>query len=204
MKDLLVLTADQDACLAIQAIINKIPVIEKISNINFNIFKHPHRDAGVLNHAIEFVRPYLNDYRYILVMFDYEGCGHESKQKNIIESEMEKKLSENGWDGRNACIIFKPELEIWLWVNRKHILNLIDWKESNSIDSWLKSKGFLLNEQTQKPERPKEAFASLLKQQKIPRSSSIFVKLAEQASYQQCLDPSFIKFISVIRKWFKN
>lgn len=99
-KDLLVLTADLDAYFTVQTILKRIPEIEKVSVIDFDIFKHPMRDAGVLNCAVEFVRPYLNDYEYLLIMFDYEGCGHESEQKSDVESKVEGELRKNGWDNR--------------------------------------------------------------------------------------------------------
>lgn len=203
-KDLLVLTADQDAYFTIQSILKRIPEIENISSINFDVFKHPQRDAGALNHAIEFVRPYLNDYKYLLVMFDYEGCGQESKQRSEIESKMETDLAANGWAERNACVIFEPELEAWLWVNETFLNNLVDWVKKESIYAWLQSNGFQSRRYSRKPDRPKEAFGTLLREQKIPRSSSIFKELATQASYKECVDPSFKKFIATMRTWFGN
>jgi len=200
MKDLLILAADQDAELLIKALLEKIPNVEKISSIDFEIIRHPQRDAGVATDAVEFVRPYINDYRYVMIIFDYEGSGQEAKASCDIEAEIENHLSINGWPDRCACIAFYPELESWLWVHRQHLHDIVDWQGKNDIYKWLASIGY--DFQDNKPKRPKEAFEAALKKQKLPRSSSLYSSLAQKASYQQCIDPSFNKFLNTLKKWF--
>jgi hypothetical protein len=200
MKDILILTADQDAEFLIKALMEKIPTIERTPPIDFDIIRHPDRDAGVATHAVEFVRPYINDYQYLMVIFDYEGCGKESMAKNDLEIQMENQFNINGWPNRNVCIALYPELESWLWVNRQHLHDILDWQSEHNIYEWLETNGHQLR--GNKPERPKEAFEAALKKQKRPRSSSLFSDLAQKASYQNCTDPSFNKFLNSIKGWF--
>jgi hypothetical protein len=202
MKDILILTADQDAEFLIKALLKKIATIEKIRDIDFDVIRHPQRDAGVATDAVEFVRPYIHDYKHLLIIFDYEGSGKEAEAKDVLESQIEKQLNINGWPDINACITFYPELESWLWVNRQHLHGVLDWQSEQDIYEWLKMKGYKFT--GNKPERPKEAFEAALRQQKIPRSSSLYSSLAQKSSYQQCSDQSFNKFLHIIKKWFSR
>ena len=201
MKDLLLLTADQDAEFTARPLLEKIPRVEHIPTFEFDIIRHPHRDPGVATQAVEYVRPYISDYRFLMIIFDYEGSGKEASPA-AVEQEMENALNRNGWQDRSACILFNPELESWLWVNRTHLHDILEWKHRESIDEWLQAKGFLFNEN--KPIRPKEAFETALKRQNIPRSSALYSKLAQKASYRLCTDPSFEKFITTIKIWFSQ
>lgn len=200
MKDILILTADQDAEFLIKALLDKIPTVERTPSIDFDIIRHPLRDAGVATNAVEFVRPYINDYRYLMIIFDYEGSGKESMSKNDLELHIENQLNKNGWPGNNVCITFYPEVESWLWVNRQHLHDILDWTSEYNIDKWLTEKGYKF--QGDKPQRPKEAFEAALRRQNIPRSSSLYSSLVQKASYRQCTDPSFRKFLNTLKTWF--
>lgn len=201
MKDILVLTADKNAELMLKALMSRLPKSEKIREFDFDVHTHTKRDPGVANQSVEYVRPYIQDYRFLLVLFDHEGSGKEKQAKLELESQIEKELDNNGWQDRNACILFEPELESWLWVNKAHLHQVMDWENKEDIYQWIKRNGFSFV--NSKPDRPKEAFESALKFQKIPRSSSLYVALAKQADYQDCIDPSFQKFIHTIRNWIQ-
>jgi len=200
MRDLLILTADKDAEFFIKSLLEKIPNIDNTHLIDYDIISHPQRDPGVATHAVEFVRPYINDYKFLMIIFDYEGSGKESMSKDVLESAIEDDLNKNGWHDRNVCIALKPELESWLWVNQTHLHNILDWEDTQNIYDWLRANGQTFN--ANKPDRPKEAFEAVLKKQKRPRSSSIYAELAHRASYRQCIDPSFKKLLNTIRTWF--
>jgi hypothetical protein len=204
MKDLLLLTADKDAEFTLKSLINKIIIVENINQISFDIITHPQRDPGVAKQTIEYIRPYITDYRFVIILYDHEGSGKESIEKAELESSMENDLANNGWREKNTCILFEPELESWLWVNKQHLHSLVDWQNDQDIYQWINKNGFDSINNSNKPTRPKEAFEAVLKHQKIPRSSSLYSKLAETASYQNCIDDSFDKFIKKIREWFSK
>jgi hypothetical protein len=202
MKDLLVVVADQDAEFLLKTLLNRIQGIERLLPFTFDIVRHPQRDAGCATQLIDFVRSNIRDYKYLLVLFDYEGSGLETETCDSIESKIKESLNRNGWENKNACIVFKPELETWLWVNNTHLNAVTDWEDNQDIYKWIRERGFDFSNQTQKPVRPKEAFLTVLRKQSIPRSASLFSDLAKRASYRNCMDPSFNNFLRVIKEWF--
>lgn len=204
MKDLLVIAADKDAEFALKSLLLRIPGIEKLKEFSFDVITHQHRDPGVVNQGVEYARPHINQYRYLMLLFDYEGCGKEKNSREVIETSLEKSLCSNGWDDRCACVIFEPELESWLWVNKSHLHDIADWDNEQDVYEWIKTKGYKFKPETNKPVRPKEAFDSILKKQRIPHSSSLFAKFGMKAGYNECVDPSFTKFIEILKKWFPS
>ncbi|MBZ5620009.1 MAG: transposase [Acidobacteriia bacterium] len=75
-KPLVILTADQNAQFAIQALIRR-PADLGIRPIEFDCYPHPGHDSGVYKRAHEFLRAFLK-WDHALVVFDREGCGHDS------------------------------------------------------------------------------------------------------------------------------
>ncbi len=204
MKDILILTADKCAELTMKALMNRMPKSENIAEFCFDVITHPKRDPGIANQAVEYVRPYIGDYRFLLVIFDHEGSGMENYPRIDLESHIESELNQNGWQDRNACILLEPELESWLWVNKTHLHRVMEWRNEQDIYSWLEMNGFNSLPTIRKPERPKEAFESALRFQKIPFSAALYSGLAQQASYKDCVDPSFKKLVSAVRNWFSE
>lgn len=201
MKDLIVLTADKNTEFLLNGLFPRIPVLQEIQQIDFDIYTHIHKDAGVFNTAHEFLRPFCGRYRYALVVFDHEGCGHELLSREAIEQQIESLLFTNGWPGRAGVIVISPEIENWVWVNSTHIKRAITWEFAQDIYNWLHSEG-LQDPASLKPSRPKEAFEAILYQTQTPRSSSIYREIAENASYRRCTDPAFLKMIQLLQTWF--
>jgi hypothetical protein len=202
MKDLLVLAADLDAELLLKSLLPKIPTIEDCQAMTFDIIRHPQRDPGVVGKTVDLVRPYIDDYRFLLVVLDHEGSGREGQSRNTLESYIENLLGLIGWQARNSCVVIEPELESWLWVNETHLHDILDWSDRSGVYSWITEKNFQFHANSMKPVRPKEAFEAVLRKQGIPRSSSLYAMLGQKASYKQCVDPSFEKFITTIKRWF--
>jgi hypothetical protein len=204
MKSLLVLVADKDAEFLFQELLVRFPRVEHIAEISFDIITHPQRDPGVINHSVELLRPYVDDYNYLMICCDHEGSGRESISREMVENELEQLLSSNGWQGRNVCILVDPEIESWLWVHEAKLHELVDWENERSIYDWIRAKGFQFKQNLNKPVRPKEAFEETLKFQNIPKSSSLFATLAKKASYKRCNDPSFQKLLETLKRWFQK
>lgn len=202
MKDVLILTADKNAEFALKGLLPRITQIEGIRKFGFDIITHPHKDPGVANQSVEYVRPYINDYRYLIVMFDHEGCGKEDQTRSDLESKIESLLSINGWQDRNCCILLCPELESWLWVDATTVHDIIGWEDVTNIYVWIRNSGFLTMQGSLKPARPKEAFEAALRKCRVARSSSLYQKLTKQADYHNCIDPSFVKLLGTIKRWF--
>ncbi|MBI3878100.1 MAG: hypothetical protein HY300_19425, partial [Verrucomicrobia bacterium] len=53
-----------------------------------------------------------------------------------------------------------------------------------------------------KPKRPKEVFESVLAEFGIPRSNSLYGRLAKQEALSGCTVWSFNRFIQILKGWF--
>ncbi len=201
MKDLIVLVADKNMEFTLKGVLEKIPMIENIREFDFNIITHSGHDPGVYNYAHEFLRNFSQYFRYSMAILDHEGSGQENLSREEAETRIEQKLAANGWNGSSCSIVISPELENWIWVNALQIHRAITWNQDQHIYNWLINNGWL-NEGESKPNRPKEALESALRLSQIPRSSAIYYDIASQASYANCNDPAFQKFIETIKRWF--
>lgn len=135
-------------------------------------------------------------------MFDHEGCGREQKTRESLENEVASSLSKSGWGNRASVIIIEPELENWVFSDSPEVDAVFGWKDKNpTLRSWLKEKGFLSEGQI-KPSRPKEAVEAVLRHVRLPRSSSIYARLAERVGLRRCSDQAFLKLKRCLQLWF--
>lgn len=104
-KDLIVLVPDADMEYAIQALLPRHQALD-IRPVTFDIRRHMQRDAGCRSDCHNFLRLFLNDYQYALVLFDHEGCGREQMTRLELETDVEGRLKANGWGDRCAVSLF--------------------------------------------------------------------------------------------------
>jgi len=203
-KELIILAADKNTQFALEGLLTRHQAFQmrKLTKKNFDIYVHPLRDPGVFNEAAAFMRPYQNQYQYALVFLDREGSGQENKTANTIAEEIKINLERNGWAGRAEVIVLDPELEIWAWANSPYLATHTGWTDLNSLINFVREQGVWENN-TPKPKRPKEAFEALLKEKRVQRSSAIYKKIAFDAGFGDCTDSAFLKFKTVLKKWFK-
>ena len=200
-SDLVVLSADQNMRFAIQGLLNR-PKAIGIRSVEAKMYVHPERDPGCLLKADAFLRPFVNKYAHALVVFDLEGCGKEKKGREQLEAEVVKNLERSGWDNRAECIVIEPELENWVFSDSREVDAAMGWVgKTPSLRSWLEGQGFFMPAQG-KPSPPKEAMEAALRQVRMPRSSSIYVRLAERVGLGRCTDPAFLKFKDVLQTCF--
>lgn len=205
MKELIVLVADKNTQFAMEGLLTRHQAFQmrKLTRGNFDIYVHPLRDPGVFKEAAAFLRPYQKQYQYALVLLDREGSGQEKKTAREIADEIKTNLERNGWRKRAEVIVLDPELEIWAWANSPHLATHTGWAELRSLMNFVKNSG-IWEADASKPERPKEAFESLLREKKIQRSSSIYRKIATDVSFRDCTDPAFLKIKTILREWFHS
>ena len=204
-RDLIIFLADLDAENAIKSLLNRTESL-RIRSILFNpcvdLLRHQNHDSGCYRKAVDFLRIYLKTHKHALVIFDREGCGKEDKSREEIELSIEEKLTASGWPKENvACIVFDPELEIWVWSNSQEVAKVLGWENRTELNQYLITKD-LIKKPWSKPARPKEAMLKALRNIKISQSSSIFKELASKVSLSHCVDPTFIKFKTVLQRWF--
>jgi len=141
-------------------------------------------------------------YSYAIVIFDHDGCGREGQSSQEIETEVERLLAIHGWENRAIALALDPELEIWVWSDSPYVSEALGWKGGQAkLVEWLIERKYV-EKVSSKPKMPKEAMEELLRKSKKPRSSSIYMQLAQRVSFQKCIDPAFIKLKTTLQNWF--
>ena len=202
--DLIVLAADKDIEQSVRGILSDHARIG-IRAITYDVIVHPEHDPGVLKRPQELLRSMIRRAGHALAIFDYEGCGQTSSREEV-ERIVEQRLLANGWDGRAAAISIDPELENWLGI-------CIDSRIAASILGWpvggKSFRDYLIELSCLRPgqrrlNRPKEALRAALRVAKVPKSSSLYFKIAIEADIERCTDASFEKLVRFLRLWFPS
>jgi hypothetical protein len=202
MKDLIVSVADSYQEKVMEALLPRIPVSSGTRQFSYDIVRNIGNDSGSYYDSHELLRPYINDYRFAIVVFDLEGSGVENnKTREQAEIDVEHLLSINGWNKKNMVIVIKPEIETWMWVDNPNVEIAIGWDKQESLYSWARSNGLIVSNES-KPSRPKESLEKALRNSDTAKSSAIYKKIATTVSYRNCKDPAFIKLIAILSGWF--
>lgn len=199
--DLVILVADKNMEQSMKGLLARHKSIS-IKNINAAYICNPQNDSGCRVRPHDLLRYYLSSAKYALVLFDYEGCGDKISDAAKLEYEVEDILTRNGWEKRCAAVVIEPELERWVWTASEEIPVILGQECSyTELLAHLTNAGFLFDKDN-KPCRPKEAVEMLLRQARLPRSSSIYNSLASKVSLRRCTDRAFVKFTAIIQRWF--
>jgi hypothetical protein len=202
VNDLVILCADKNMEATLGAILPRAQPLG-IKNITYKIYVHAHHDAGCLNSSDQFLRNFINQYKYALVVFDLEGCGEELNRVHL-EEKVENKLARVGWKDRSAVIVLDPELEIWVWTRSPHVDDVLGWGQRvPTVRDWLIQRNHIRSG-NHKPERPKEALEAALREVRTPRSSALYAQLASRVSLHGHNEPAFIKLRTILAKWFSE
>lgn len=200
-RDLVALVADKDMEHALGGVLGRGPALG-IRPLLADIFVHPQRDPGCRSDAAGFLRSFVHQYDFALTLFDHEGSGRESATREELESMVEQELGRAGWDDRAGTVVIEPELEAWLWTDSPELDRVAGWQgRAPGLRDWLRSSKFEVGE-LGKPLRPKEAFRDALRQVQKRPSPALFGQLAERASLERCVDPSFAKLKATLQRWF--
>lgn len=201
MRDLVVLVADKNMEHAVKGLLGR-PQSLEIHPVTYDLFVHPRRDPGCLNEAHDFLRPMATGYGYALVVFDHEGCGREGEQPDVLADAVKERLARNGWTERAEVVVLTPELEVWVWSPSPHVEACLGWAgRQPSLRDWLAEKDYWPPE-SPKPPRPKEAMEAALRQVRKPRSSAIYMELAQRVSLQSHTEPAFLRLTCALQRWF--
>jgi hypothetical protein len=201
MKDLVIVVADVDTEYTLRGLLSRSPSIG-IRPVNYDIFRHPHRDPGCRIGACDLLRRFTNQYHRALVVFDHEGCGQEGITRGELERDLESHLNRSGWDDRASVIVIAPELEIWVWSDSPQVDIALGWSgRIPDLRGWLRAKA-MWPADSPKPDRPKEAMRSSLREARKGYSAAIFEQLAKTVSFNRCVDPAFRKLLATLQVWF--
>ena len=203
-KDLYVLVADLDMLQTMEMLLNHGESLG-IGAIDYDVARHLQRDPGCRVDASRYLRHRICHYRYALVMFDREGCGHDAARE-AIQEEVEKGLARNGWSNRSKAIVIDPELEAWVWSESRGVPEVLGWgADYVGLRNWLKSQDLWPGD-CPKPPEPKKAMLAAMRHQRVKRSSRKFsaltTKIAVDGSLSNCQDPAFNELRDTLRRWF--
>lgn len=202
-KDLVVLVPDRNIEYTIKGLFSRHNSFS-VRSFTYDVFAHPNHDSGCYGDSHSFLRPFIKSYSNAVVVFDKEGCGKEHLSREEIENEVEDCLRQNGWDNRAVAIVIDPELENLVWGDSPNVDSVLGWENKHpNLRSWLRDQGWW-NDTDIKLIRPKEALEDALRHVKKPRSSSIYLQLAERVSFARCSDRAFIKLKNCLQEWFSD
>jgi len=202
-QDLIVLVADLDCRLAVQALLGRHAALG-IRQVSYVVEKHPERDSGCFRTCHDLLRERQRQFHYALVMFDREGCGREGLTTAELEQDVVLRLEQSGWRDRCEVVVLDPELEAWVWSPSPHVDRELGWHDhSPDLRAWLLAEG-RLDDRDSKPARPKEALQAALREVRVPWSSDIHARLAQKVGVGRCIDPAFLKFKQTLHKWFSG
>ena len=200
-KDLFVLAADLDISNALEALLRCRSESLGIRNVVFRVARHPNRDGGCRTRAVEYLRPYIEEYDHALVVFDHEGCG-DTRGRRAIQRDIEGQLKRNGWDDRAKVIIIDPEIEAWVWGDSPDVTRVLGWEtDYHTLRRWLQSRG-LWPRGRSKPSDPKKAMREAMQHKRARRSPRKFSDLAEAVDFDGCRDPAFNDLRKTLQAWF--
>lgn len=201
MKDILIVVSDKTMQQTLEGLLER-PGALGIRKIEADIYAHPQHDPGCALRGVEFMSDFSDQYLYGLLMFDHEGSGKEKIQYQELQMTINQEFSESSWGIRGKAIVLSPELEVWIWSDSPHVSKIAGWNDGNhQLRNWLIKQGHLKEDEV-KPARPKEAFEAALHESRIPRSSSLYLQLAQTVSLKRCSDAGFLEFKKVLKEWF--
>lgn len=183
-----------------------------MKKVRYEVRKDIFHDSSSKAATVNLLRGYIRTHRYALVMRDLEGSGWEDKGSEAMETAFKNELSANGWLSRIEVIALEPEIESWLRFDSATFRGLIEEqarrnkpatasKVTASIASAVQTNG---GTNGNKPIRPKEVFEDVLAEFGIPRSNSLYGKLAKKESLGGCAVSSFNRFSRILRTWFPS
>jgi len=200
MKDLVVLVADKNMEYALKGLLSR-PQALGIRPVEYEIAVHPRRDAGCLHEAHDILRRYLSACECALVLFDHQGCGQEQELPDRLADEVRSRLMQNGWL-KTEAVVLAPELEVWVWSNSPHVAECIGWgNRAPPLRQWLADQGHWPAGGLKPPE-PREALEAALREAQKPRSSALYLALAQKVSLRGHEEPAFRRLTRALGAWF--
>lgn len=205
MKDLLVITADADTRVVMQAVLSR-PQSLGIRPLTFDVRRHDGRDSGVFRDGPELVRNDKPQYARLLLLWDHHGSGQERRlSPEESAADVQGRLNSVTWKDRSAANVLVPELEEWLW----HCPAAIGaWIKENdaTLDAWQEEFARASNRPLDEVHRhhPKELLHFVCRKSRqripVPRDYESIAQGASLTAWRS--SPSFNRLVVQIQGWF--
>lgn len=183
-----------------------------MKKVRFEVRKDIFHDSSSKAATVNLLRGYIRTHRYALVMRDLEGSGWEAEGSEAMEKAFKNELAANGWPNRVEVIALEPEIESWLRFDSAKFHDLVEEqaRRNKPATALTVAASVVIAVQANggatsgKPTRPKEVFEDVLAKFGIPRSNSLYGKLARNESLSGCRVASFNRFTKLLRDWFPS
>ncbi len=210
-RDLVVLVPDGAIHNVVTTLLERRRSSLHLRQLAFDVVKDALHDSSPESTAVELLRGFCRSHERAMVLRDLTGSGWEGRGAGVLEQELAKALSANGWSQeRVSAVVIDPELEIWLRLESSHVRALVAERARRNVN--LTKPPFVQHVRAAiqqcggdlhgKPRRPKESFETILERFGIPRSNALYRELAGKESLQGCAVPSFNRFLATLQKWF--
>lgn len=201
MIDLVILVADRSIEAAVRGLLSR-PDAIGIRPLTYEIVVHPNRDPGCFHSPDELLDGYRGRARHALVILDRGWQGVPANDARELERMIEERLNTSAAPGWARTVVIDPELEAWVFSDSPHVANTLGWSgTTEEMRNSLQIAG-LWPHDLPKPPDPKQAMERLVRKAGVPRSSSLYRRLASRVSFQRCQDPAFLRLLDTLREWF--
>lgn len=203
-RDLVVLVADKDIEACVKVVLARHDSLGT-RPISARTIVHPQRDPGCYLTGHELLLGMAKQFDRALVIFDhaFDRLRRQAAADGAaaLATEVEKRLAP-AWQERARCIVIDPEVEAWLWSDSPKVERAMGWiNRPIRLREWLAQRGEWAVG-AMKPADPKRAFEAVMREVRLPPSSSIFAAIAETVSLKRCIDPSFAALTQLLQAWF--
>jgi hypothetical protein len=157
-------------------------------------------DPGIFARASDLIRGRASTHRHVAIVMDAAWDG--SPGADAIRRELERHIVQAGWaqdDG--AAVVIDPEVESWVWQDNPHVQEALGWGRERPLRPWLAEER-LWPLESPKPADPRGCVETVLRVTRLPRSSSIYGRIASRVSVAGCTDPAFVFLLDRLRRWF--
>lgn len=201
MIDLVCLVPDKNIEATIDGLLARHQALG-IRQIEFEIRVHPGHDPGCFQQPERILSLYTDNASHALVVLDQQWEGSPADTAAELERFLDEALAKLGPAGWAKAVVIGPEIEAWVFSSSPHVPTTLGWTEpKETFRAALETEG-LWTSGKPKPDDPKRAVQWVLHRSRIPRSSSLYRKLASSVSLRGCEDRSFQRMIEILRGWF--
>lgn len=205
MRPLLVIVADKDIREAFKGLFARPDWPRSLGCRRFDVGEGDlvepagRKDSGLFKEGEALARGFAATHEHLFVVLDAAWKG--SPGAHAIEEDLGRRLVRNGWSSdRFEVVAIDPELEVWLWSDRRALGTAIECEVAPERRAELQQKLDSLAQETNPG--PKERLEDLRRSVGIRASSAQFHRFAGAARVDRCRDPAFHRLRDALRRWF--
>jgi hypothetical protein len=108
MKDLVVLAADKNIEDTLKGLLTRHQSLD-IRPINAQIYTEPGHDPACAQRGVNILSNFSKQYKYALLIFDYEGSGKEDIQPGSLQNKLNEEFSRSPWVINEPGLLFSRQ-----------------------------------------------------------------------------------------------